>query len=73
MEAAWRAGPAADRPAVLEFLTDPAVPPVAPHATWEQLEATFSSILKGDAVAAAMVGQGFTAKVQEFLPGREKK
>lgn len=73
VEAAWRAGLAADGPAVLEFLTDPAVPPIPPHATWEQLEATVSSILKGDADAASMVRQGFKAKVQEFLPGREKK
>ncbi|MDH6486096.1 thiamine pyrophosphate-requiring protein [Streptomyces sp. SAI-127] len=73
VEAAWRAGLEADGPAVLEFLTDPAVPPIPPHATWEQMEATASSILKGDADRASMVKQGFKAKVQEFLPGREKK
>ncbi|WP_326662256.1 thiamine pyrophosphate-requiring protein [Streptomyces canus] len=73
VEAAWRAGLEADRPAVLEFLTDPAVPPIPPHATWEQMEATAASILKGDADRASMVKQGFKAKVQEFLPGREKK
>lgn len=72
VEAAWRAGLQADGPAVLEFLTDPAVPPIPPHATWEQMEATASSILKGDADRASMVKQGFKAKVQEFLPGREK-
>ncbi|WP_449349233.1 thiamine pyrophosphate-requiring protein [Streptomyces shaanxiensis] len=73
VEAAWRAGLAADGPAVLEFLTDPAVPPIPPHATWEQMEATAAAILKGDADRGAMVKQGFKAKVQEFLPGREKK
>lgn len=73
VEAAWRAGLGADGPAVLEFLTDPAVPPIPPHATWEQMEATAASILKGDADRASMVKQGFKAKVQEFLPGREKK
>ncbi|MET7735273.1 thiamine pyrophosphate-requiring protein [Streptomyces sp. NPDC005402] len=72
VEAAWRAGLQADGPAVLEFLTDPAVPPIPPHATWEQMEATAASVLKGDADAASMVKQGFKAKVQEFLPGREK-
>jgi pyruvate dehydrogenase (quinone) len=72
VEAAWRAGLEADGPAVLEFLTDPAVPPIPPHATWEQMEATAASILKGDADRASMVKQGFKAKVQEFLPGREK-
>ncbi|MEU9169596.1 thiamine pyrophosphate-requiring protein [Streptomyces sp. NPDC048420] len=73
VEAAWRAGLQADGPAVLEFLTDPAVPPIPPHATWEQMEATAASIVKGDPDAASMVKQGFKAKVQEFLPGREKK
>ncbi|WP_406162034.1 thiamine pyrophosphate-requiring protein [Streptomyces canus] len=73
VEAAWRAGLEADGPAVLEFLTDPAVPPIPPHATWEQMEATAASVLKGDADRASMVKQGFKAKMQEFLPGREKK
>jgi pyruvate dehydrogenase (quinone) len=73
VEAAWRAGLEAEGPAVLEFLTDPAVPPIPPHSTWEQMEATAASILKGDPDAASVVKQGFKAKVQEFLPGREKK
>jgi pyruvate dehydrogenase (quinone) len=73
VEAAWRAALEADGPAVVEFLTDPAVPPIPPHATWEQMEATAASILKGDADRGSVVRRGFKAKVQEFLPGREKK
>lgn len=73
VEAGWRAGLDADGPAVIEFLTDPAVPPVPPHATWEQMESTAAAILKGDADRGGMVRQGFKAKVQEFLPGHEKK
>jgi pyruvate dehydrogenase (quinone) len=73
VEAGWRAGLEADGPAVIEFLTDPAVPPIPPHATWDQMEATAASILKGDADRGGMIRQGFKAKVQEFLPGREKK
>lgn len=73
VEAGWRAGLEADGPAVIEFLTDPAVPPIPPHATWDQMESTAASILKGDADRGSMVKQGFKAKVQEFLPGREKK
>ncbi|MDQ0936979.1 thiamine pyrophosphate-requiring protein [Streptomyces turgidiscabies] len=73
VEAGWRAGLEADGPAVIEFLTDPAVPPVPPHASWEQMEATAASILKGDADRGGMVRQGFKAKVQEFLPGRERR
>ncbi|MBA2810108.1 thiamine pyrophosphate-requiring protein [Streptomyces sp. KM273126] len=73
VESGWRAGLDADGPAVIEFLTDPAVPPVPPHATWEQMESTAAAVLKGDADRGAMVRQGLKAKVQEFLPGREKK
>ncbi|TQJ91038.1 thiamine pyrophosphate-requiring protein [Streptomyces sp. SLBN-31] len=73
VEAGWRAGLEADGPAVIEFLTDPAVPPIPPHATWEQMEATAASILKGDADRGSMIKQGLKAKVQEFLPGHDKK
>ena len=56
-------------PPCREFLTDPAVPPLPPHTTWERLEATAASILAGDADRGAVIRQGFKAKVQEFLPG----
>ncbi|MEV5312032.1 MULTISPECIES: thiamine pyrophosphate-requiring protein [unclassified Streptomyces] len=72
VEAGWRAALEADGPAVVEFLTDPAVPPIPPHATWEQMEATAASILKGDADRGSVVKQGFKAKMQEFLPGGRK-
>jgi pyruvate dehydrogenase (quinone) len=36
------------------------------------MEATAASVLKGDADRAGMVRQGLKAKVQEFLPHREK-
>ncbi|MFD1660811.1 thiamine pyrophosphate-requiring protein [Streptomyces caeni] len=72
VEAGWHAALDADGPAVVEFLTDPAVPPIPPHATWQQMESTAASILKGDADRGSMVRQGFKAKVQEFLPGRSR-
>ncbi|WP_406723832.1 thiamine pyrophosphate-requiring protein [Streptomyces sp. GD-15H] len=65
---AWEAALAADRPCVLDFVTDPAVPPIPPHATLDQIEAAATSILKGDSDRADVVRQGFKAKVQEFLP-----
>ncbi|MEV0440319.1 thiamine pyrophosphate-requiring protein [Streptomyces spectabilis] len=71
--AGWRAGLAAEGPAVVEFVTDPAVPPIPPHATWEQLESTAAALLKGDAERGAVVKQGLKAKVQEFLPGGGKR
>ncbi|PWI09545.1 thiamine pyrophosphate-requiring protein [Streptomyces sp. NWU339] len=70
---AWEAALAADRPCVLDFVTDPAVPPIPPHATLDQIEAAATSVLKGDVDRAGMVRQGFKAKVQEFLPGHRDR
>ncbi|MFF9408243.1 thiamine pyrophosphate-requiring protein [Streptomyces anandii] len=69
VQGAWETALGSDRPCVLDFVTDPAVPPIPPHATLDQIEAAATSILKGDSDRAGMVRQGFKAKVQEFLPG----
>ncbi|RSS72766.1 thiamine pyrophosphate-requiring protein [Streptomyces sp. WAC06614] len=66
---AWERALAADRPYVIDFRTDPAVPPIPPHATWDQIKSAAASVLLGDSDRAAMVRQGVKAKVQEFLPG----
>ncbi|MFI0815222.1 thiamine pyrophosphate-requiring protein [Streptomyces sp. NPDC021098] len=73
VEHAWREALSADGPVCVEFLTDPAVPPIPPHATWEQMEATLESMVKGDPDRTGMVRQGLKAKVQEFLPHRSHK
>ncbi|WP_447041338.1 thiamine pyrophosphate-binding protein [Streptomyces sp. DSM 118878] len=68
VEDAWRTALAAEGPALLDFRTDPAVPPVPPHVTWERVEETAASVLRGDADQVSMVKQGLKAKMQEFLP-----
>ncbi|WP_405652186.1 thiamine pyrophosphate-requiring protein [Streptomyces sp. RK9] len=73
VQGAWEAALAADRPYVLDFRTDPAVPPIPPHATLDQIEAAAASVLKGDSDRAGMIRQGFKAKVQEMLPGHRGK
>ncbi|MDQ1006317.1 pyruvate dehydrogenase (quinone) [Streptomyces sp. V4I23] len=69
VEAAWQQALAADRPFVIDFLTDPAVPPLPPHASLDQIQATAAAIRHGDSDRASVVRQGFKAKVQELLPG----
>ncbi|MFJ8074271.1 thiamine pyrophosphate-requiring protein [Streptomyces sp. NPDC096176] len=69
VQAAWKQALAADRPFVIDFRTDPAVPPIPPHASLDQIEAAASAILHGDSDRGSMIRQGFKAKVQEFLPG----
>ncbi|MEU8579203.1 thiamine pyrophosphate-requiring protein [Streptomyces abikoensis] len=66
---AWERALAASKPFVIDFRTDPAVPPIPPHATLDQIEAATASVIKGDSDRAAMVRQGFKAKIQEMLPG----
>ncbi|MGI5405043.1 thiamine pyrophosphate-requiring protein [Streptomyces sp. CA-135486] len=73
VEEAWEEALAATRPFVIDFRTDPAVPPIPPHASLDQIEAAAASILKGDSGRAAMIKQGFKAKVQEMLPGRRHR
>ncbi|MFC7343898.1 thiamine pyrophosphate-requiring protein [Saccharopolyspora griseoalba] len=70
---AWRQALEADRPCLVEFVTDPAVPPIPPEANWEQMESTASALLKGDPDAWSVVKAGTKAKAQEFLPGRSKR
>ncbi|WP_129843241.1 thiamine pyrophosphate-requiring protein [Streptomyces sp. RFCAC02] len=70
---AWREALAADRPAVVEFLTDPSVPPIPPSATWEQMESTAKALLKGDPERGAIIARGVKTKLQEYLAGGEPK
>ncbi|MGW8889090.1 thiamine pyrophosphate-requiring protein [Streptomyces sp. NPDC055749] len=73
VESAWRNALAADRPFVIDFRTDPAVPPIPPHADLDQIEAAASAVLKGDSDRTGMIRQGFKAKVQEMLPGGRRR
>jgi pyruvate dehydrogenase (quinone) len=66
---AWDKALAADRPTVLEFITDPAVPPIPPHATLEQIENAALSVIKGDSDRWHMLKEGAKLKAQEMLPG----
>jgi pyruvate dehydrogenase (quinone) len=52
---AWDRALAADRPTVLEMVTDPSVPPLPPHVTAEQAKAYMSALIKRDADAIEMI------------------
>jgi pyruvate dehydrogenase (quinone) len=66
---AWEEALAGDRPTVLDVRCDPDVPPIPPHATWDQATSTLSAIVHGDENAWGFVKQGVKQKLQEFLPG----
>jgi pyruvate dehydrogenase (quinone) len=65
---AWDRALAADRPVVIDARTDPDVPPVPPHATFEQMKDAAAALLKGDPNRWGVIKEGVKTKVQEFLP-----
>jgi pyruvate dehydrogenase (quinone) len=68
--AAWEQALASDRPVVLEAITDPEVPPLPPHITFEQAKALTSALVHGDPSRGQIIKQAAKGKLEEFLPGR---
>jgi pyruvate dehydrogenase (quinone) len=66
---AWDEALSADRPVLYEAITDPEVPPLPPHITFEEAR-HFMTALAGDPDRGAVVKQSFRQKIEEFLPGR---
>ncbi|MDB6047768.1 MAG: putative decarboxylase [Pseudomonas sp.] len=48
IESAWVQALAADRPVVIEFITDPNVPPLPPHITFEQAKHMMGALMQKD-------------------------
>lgn len=68
---AWDQALLADRPTVLDVHCDPDIPPVPPHATFDQMKSAASAVLHGDENAFGIIKEGIKIKAQEFLPHRE--
>ena len=68
--AAWDEVLAADRPAVLEALTDPEVPPLPPHIDFDQARNFMLAAARGDEGRRGMLVQSLKAKLTELLPNR---
>ncbi len=65
---AWRDALSANRPTVLDVFTDPDMPPIPPHAEWEQAKAMAKAVLKGDDDRWGFIVEGVKTKAQEFMP-----
>jgi len=61
-------GLASNRPTVLEFITDPEVPPLPPHITFEQAVHFWKSVFKGDVSKWGMIKQSFKDMVENYVP-----
>jgi pyruvate dehydrogenase (quinone) len=68
--AAWDEVLASDRPAVLEAVTDPSVPPLPPHITLKQAKAMMLALAHDDPDRGAIVEESLKGKLAEFLPHR---
>jgi len=67
---AWSEVLTADRPAVLEVVVDPEIPPLPPHITVEQAKNMAKAMVKGDPEGAGVMEKSLLGKLQEFMPGR---
>ena len=64
---AWERAFAADGPVVVEAVTDPDVPPVPPHLTWDQVANVMRATLGGDVDRSGYTLQGLRSALAGIL------
>ncbi|HKR98373.1 MAG TPA: thiamine pyrophosphate-requiring protein [Candidatus Dormibacteraeota bacterium] len=70
IENAWHEALSADRPVVINAITDPEEPPLPPHISFQQARSMSEAVLKGDPHGLRDVMTAVREKVDEFVPGR---
>ncbi|HET8554132.1 MAG TPA: thiamine pyrophosphate-requiring protein [Rhodanobacteraceae bacterium] len=70
---AWDEAFASDCPVVLDFITDPDVPPLPPHIKWEQAKAYMSTLAKDDPNEAGIIKQTARQVMAGVMPHRDKE
>lgn len=68
---AWEEAFRADRPVLLEIISDPDVPPLPPHITLAQAKAFTSTLLKGDPNEVGIIRQSLRDLMAGHLPGHK--
>jgi pyruvate dehydrogenase (quinone) len=68
---AWEEAMAADRPVIIEFKTDPEVPPLPPHITLKQAKAFASTMTKGDPEERGMILNTARQVLATVVPGKD--
>ena len=71
--AAWDEALAADRPVLIEFKTDPDVPPLPPHITLEQAKAYLSALWQGDTDRSGIIRQTAKQVLGSLMPGHRDR
>ena len=67
---AWEEALATDRPVVIEFKTDPDVPPLPPHITLKEAKAFTETLLKGDSNEGGIIFGTARQVLASVLPGK---
>ncbi|MEO6956261.1 MAG: thiamine pyrophosphate-requiring protein [Antricoccus sp.] len=65
--AAWDAAFAADRPVVLDIHTDPNVPPLPAHISFDEAKGVLTTLFKGDPAEAAVIRNSMRAVGAELF------
>ncbi len=63
---AWDEALSADRPVLLEAVTDPEMPPLPPHIKMDQAVSMAKALLRGDPNAGRIIKQSAKGKLKEF-------
>jgi pyruvate dehydrogenase (quinone) len=69
---AWDEALAADRPFVLDMVTDPNVPPLPPHITFAQARGLAGALVSGEPEAGNVVISTARSLLGSILPGRKE-
>jgi pyruvate dehydrogenase (quinone) len=69
---AWEEALSADRPCVIEAITDPEVPPLPPHITFKQAVAFAESMAKGDSRTPSMIKESTREVIATVFPGSKE-
>lgn len=69
---AWEEALACDRPVVLEMKTDPEVPPLPAHISFEQARNFARTLIKGDPDEAALIAGAARQVFAPILPGEKQ-
>ena len=70
MGTAWDEALAADRPVVLEVKTDPEVPPLPPHITFDEAKKLTESLIKGDPREGSVIMGAAKQVLASIVPGK---
>ncbi|UGB45874.1 thiamine pyrophosphate-requiring protein [Frateuria edaphi] len=69
---AWEQAFAADRPVLLDIISDPDVPPLPPHITWKQARDYMTALAKGDPDEGGIIKQSLRQVLAGILPNNSR-